>query len=407
MTENVEMLRNLDLEKAALLARKEAIKTALAEHRDTMTDAEITAQTKDAEEIRTALAEIETKITAAKEAVENENKTRSKIKIMENTIPEKVNLRTAFAKHILYESTHRADAKPTEAEYRALGVANTTTSTTYSAPSGSADGVNNGGLFIPETVMMDILRDEELASPIYNDIRMTAIKGLQKYPYKVSQSGAKTKAELSPTDNESVEWRVLSGATGNYTDSIVLTFEVEAMAIEDFTDYLISLIRESMRDLIINDFIYGTGTSDHVYGLTYGAIDAKYAASETDTRKIIEAAIKKIPVRKRAGAKIYLATDLFDAITFEKNSNGDYILPVLNGGGLNRISTFDVVSDPYLNAGDFVIGNLGKWYKANVEKEVTLGVDISNVKRTKTYAVHAMINAVPVPNSIVYGKKNG
>ena len=406
MTDNVKELRDLNLEKAALLARKEAIKTALAEHRDTMTDAEITAKTKDAEEIRTALNDLETKITAAENAVKTENNTRSKIKIMEN-VTEKVNLRTAFAKHILFESTHRADARPTEAEYRALGVANTTTSTTYVAPSGSVDGVNNGGLFIPETVMMDILRDEELASPIYNDIRMTAIKGLQKYPYKVSQSGAKTKAELSPTDNESVEWRVLSGATGNYTDSIVLTFEVEAMAIEDFTDYLISLIRESMRDLIINDFIYGTGTNDHVYGLTYGAIDAKYAASETDTRKIIEAALKKIPVKKRAGAKIYLATDLFDAITFEKNSNGDYILPVLNGGGLNRISTFDVVSDPYLNAGDFVIGNLGKWYKANVEKEVTLGVDISNVKRTKTYAVHAMINAVPVPNSIVYGKKNG
>ena len=406
MTDNVKELRDLNLEKAALLARKEAIKTALAEHRDTMTDAEITAKTKDAEEIRTALNDLETKITAAENAVKTENNTRSKIKIMEN-VTEKVNLRTAFAKHILFESTHRADARPTEAEYRALGVANTTTSTTYVAPSGSVDGVNNGGLFIPETVMMHILRDEELASPIYNDIRMTAIKGLQKYPYKVSQSGAKTKAELSPTENESVEWRVLSGATGNYTDSIVLTFEVEAMAIEDFTDYLISLIRESMRDLIINDFIYGTGTNDHVYGLTYGAIDAKYAASETDTRKIIEAAIKKIPVKKRAGAKIYLATDLFDAITFEKNSNGDYILPVLNGGGLNRISTFDVVSDPYLRAGDFVIGNLGKWYKANVEKEVTLGVDISNVKRTKTYAVHAMINAVPVPNSIVYGKKNG
>ena len=406
MTDNVKELRDLNLEKAALLARKEAIKTALAEHRDTMTDAEITAKTKDAEEIRTALNDLETKITAAENAVKTENNTRSRIKIMEN-VTEKVNLRTAFAKHILFESTHRADARPTEAEYRALGVANTTTSTTYVTPSGSVDGVNNGGLFIPETVMMDILRDEELASPIYNDIRMTAIKGLQKYPYKVSQSGAKTKAELSPTDNESVEWRVLSGATGNYTDSIVLTFEVEAMAIEDFTEYLISLIRESMRDLIINDFIYGTGTNDHVYGLTYGAIDAKYAASETDTRKIIEAAIKKIPVKKRAGAKIYLATDLFDAITFEKNSNGDYILPVLNGGGLNRISTFDVVADPYLNAGDFVIGNLGKYYKANVEKEVTLGVDISNVKRTKTYAVHAMINAVPVPNSIVYGKKNG
>ena len=37
---------------------------------------------------------------------------------MEN-VTEKVNLRTAFAKHILFESTHRADARPTEAEYRA------------------------------------------------------------------------------------------------------------------------------------------------------------------------------------------------------------------------------------------------------------------------------------------------
>ena len=47
MTDNVKELRDLNLEKAALLARKEAIKTALAEHRDTMTDAEITAKTKD------------------------------------------------------------------------------------------------------------------------------------------------------------------------------------------------------------------------------------------------------------------------------------------------------------------------------------------------------------------------
>ena len=179
------------------------------------------------------------------------------------------------------------------------------------------------------------------------------------------------------------------------------------MAINEFTDYLISLIGESMRELLIADYIYGTGSDDHVKGVTYQAIDGKYAAADADNyRKIIEDAIKKLPVKKRAGAKIYLAADIFDGITFEKDSNGNYILPVLNGGGINRISTFPVEMDANLHAGDFVIGNLGKYYKANINKQLELGVDVSNQKRTKTYTTHMMVTAVPVPSSIVYGKKN-
>ena len=49
------------------------------------------------------------------------------------------------------------------------------------------------------------------------------------------------------------------------------------MAIEEFTPYLISLIGESMRELLISDYIYGTGLSDSVKGITYQAIDGKYA----------------------------------------------------------------------------------------------------------------------------------
>ena len=41
-------------------------------------------------------------------------------------------------------------------EKRALGVAVTTTSTTYTAPSESANGVNNGGVFIPQNVLYDL-----------------------------------------------------------------------------------------------------------------------------------------------------------------------------------------------------------------------------------------------------------
>lgn len=401
--------------KESLIDRKEQIKKLAREHRDDGTlenkqldDSiaeieEINGKIKEAEKIEDEIRSLETQIKLAQEQVsaENEKKqNRSIEKTMEN-----VNIRQAFAKYVLFESTQRRDAQPTEAEYRALGVATTTTSESFLAPSASVDGVNNGGIFIPQEVMLDILREEELESPIYRDIVTTAVKGKVKFPYRVSKSGGKVKAELSPTENESVKWDILNGATGNYTDSIVITFEEEAMAIAEFTDYLISLISESMRELLINDYIYGIGSADHVKGITVGAISSEYASTVTDMREALESGIKLLPVRARAGAKIYVATDIFDAITFTKDKNGNYVLPVLNGGGLTRMSSFPVEADPNLAAGDFIIGNVSKFYKANITKGMELGVDVSNKKRVKEYSAHMMVAAVPVPNSFVYGKK--
>lgn len=403
MTDSVIELRDLNLELESLNARKNAIKKQLAEHRDTLTDEQIATSTTEAMEVRDAIKSVEEKIKIAQEKVsaENEkNQNRSIKKDMEN-----VNIRQAFAKYILRESTHRTDVVLNDAELRALGVATTTTSETFVAPSSGADGINNGGIFIPQEVMLDILREEELESPIYRDIVTTAIKGKVKFPYRVSKSGAKVKDQLSPTENESVKWDILNGATGNYTDSIVITFEEEAMAIAEFTDYLISLISESMRELLINDYIYGIGSADHVSGITVSAISAEYASTITDMREALEAGIKKLPVKKRAGAKIYVASDIFDNITFSKDKNGNYILPVLNGGGLTKMSSFPVEADPNLAAGDFIIGNVGKWYKANINKGMELGVDVSNKKRIKEYTAHMMVTAKAVPDSFVYGKK--
>lgn len=406
MTSGIQELRDLNLELTSLKARKDAIKKQLEEHRDSFTDEQIASSTKEATEIRDKISALQEKIKKAEEKAEQENRNRGDIKIMENE-NKKVDIRTAFAKYVLFESTHgqRKDAALTDAEYRALGVATTTTSETFKAPTASEDGINNGGLFIPQSVMLDILREETVDSPIYNDVVTTAIKGKVKFPYMISKSGATVKAELSDTENESVQWDILNGATGNYTDSIVITFEEEAMAIEEFTDYLIELIGQSMRELLINDYIYGTGTGDHVKGITNGAIDGSYTNGSTDYLAALEAAIKKLPVKKRAGAKIYLASNIFDAITFTKDKNGNYILPVLNGGGFSRLSAFPVAMDVNLKAGEFVIGNVSKWYKANVNKPMELGVDVSNQKRIKTYTTHMMVTATPVPNSFVYGKE--
>lgn len=403
MTDSVKELRDLNLELESLNARKNAIKKQLAEHRDTLTDEQIANSTTEAKEVRDAIKSVELKIKNAQEQVSAENEKNQNRSIEKNM--ENVNIRQAFAKYILRESTHRQDVVLNDAELRALGVASTTTSEAFVAPSASVDGVNNGGIFIPQEVMLDILKEQELESPIYRDIVTTAIKGKVKFPYRVSKSGAKVKAELSPTENESVRWDILNGATGNYTDSIVITFEEEAMAISEFTDYLISLISESMRELLINDYIYGIGSADHVKGITVNAIDGSYAGTVTDLREALESGIKLLPVKARAGAKIYVATDIFDAITFTKDKNGNYVLPVLNGGGLTRMSSFPVEADPNLAAGDFIIGNVGKFYKANINKGMELGVDVSNKKRIKEYTAHMMVTAAPVPNSFVYGKK--
>lgn len=406
MTSGIQELRDLNLELTSLKARKDAIKKQLEEHRDSFTDEQIASSTKEATEIRDKISALQEQIKQAQEKAEQENRNKGDIKIMENE-NKKVDIRTAFAKYVLFESTHgqRKDAALTDAEYRALGVATTTTSETYTAPSAGEDGINNGGLFIPQSVMLDILREETVDSPIYNDVVTTAIKGKVKFPYMISKSGAKVKAELSDTENESVQWDILNGATGNYTDSIVITFEEEAMAIDEFTDYLIELIGQSMRELLISDYIYGSGTGDHVKGITSGAFDGSYPNGSKDYLAALESAIAKLPVKKRAGAKIYLASNIFDAITFTKDKNGNYILPVLNGGGFSRLSAFPVAMDVNLKAGEFVIGNVSKWYKANVNKPMELGVDVSNQKRIKTYTTHMMVTAVPVPNSFVYGKE--
>ena len=411
--------------KQELLDRKEKIKQLAREHRDdgSLENTELEEKIAEVEALNQQIAEIvqkeeaiieeikaeETKLEEAQERAKSEQLNKEERKINMENVKEKLDIRQAFAKHILFQSTNgkRADAKLNEMEARALGVATTTTSETFVAPTESVDGINNGGVFIPQEVVLDILKEEALESPIYNDILTTAVKGQTKFPYRISKSGAKVKKELSPTENESVQWGILNGATGNYTDSIVLTFEQEAMAIAEFTDYLISLIGESLRELLINDYIYGTGEDDHVKGITFGATTHTYAASTTDYRAELEAAIKKLPIKKRAGAKIYLSAEIFDSITFERDKNENYILPVLNGGGLTRLSTFPVEMDANLRGGDFIIGNVTKNYKANINKTMELGLDVSNQHRTKTYTTHMIVTAAPVPSSFVYGKVTG
>ena len=308
--------------------------------------------------------------------------------------------RSAWAKKLMCKD----ESEFTEDEKRALGVALTTTATTYTEPSSGADGVNNGGLFIPETVSMEILKEIELESPFLRDVAKTYIKGLISFPYKESGSGAEWGTEGTDNKLESDKWAELTFAQMELTKTIRITWKLEAMAVEDFINYIVGEVSREMREELADKPFYGTGVKE-IAGISLSGnnIDAEYESTVTSL-EAIKAGLAKLPKRKRAGAKIYIAEDLALDIAFLKDDNGMYINNPVNGVGLESIAKYKVEVDPFLKDGDFVIGN-ARWYKMNFNENLSVSKDIIGRSRVNDYTGYCVVGGAPVPNSFVYGHK--
>lgn len=308
--------------------------------------------------------------------------------------------RNAWAKKLMCKN----ESEFTEDEKRALGVALTTTATTYTEPSSGADGVNNGGLFIPETVSMEILKEIELESPFLRDVAKTYIKGLISFPYKESGSGAEWGTEGTDNKLESDKWAELTFAQMELTKTIRITWKLEAMAVEDFINYIIGEVSREMREELADKPFYGTGVKE-IAGISLSGnnIDAEYESTVTSL-EAIKAGLAKLPKRKRTGAKIYIAEDLALDIAFLKDDNGMYINNPVNGVGLESIAKYRVEVDPFLKDGDFVIGN-ARWYKMNFNENLSVSKDIIGRSRVNDYTGYCVVGGAPVPNSFVYGHK--
>ena len=308
--------------------------------------------------------------------------------------------RSAWAKKLMCKD----ESEFTEDEKRALGVALTTTATTYTAPSSSADGVNNGGLFIPETVSMEILKEVELESPFLRDIAKTYVRGLITFPYKKTGSGAEWVAEGTDNKLESDEWGTLTFTQMELSKTIRITWKLEAMAVEDFINYIVEEVAREMRENLADKPFYGTGVNE-ISGISLSGnnIDAEYESTVTSL-EAIKAGIAKLPKRKRAGAKIYIAEDMALDIAFLKDDNGMYINNPVNGVGLESIAKYRVEVDPFLRDGDFVIGN-ARWYKMNFNENLSVSKDVIGRSRVNDYTGYCVVGGAPVPNSFVYGHK--
>ena len=306
--------------------------------------------------------------------------------------------RSAWAKRLMCKD----ESEFTEDEKRALGVALTTTATTYTAPSAGADGVNNGGLFIPETVSMEILKDVELESPFLRDIAKTYVRGLITFPYKKQGSGAEWVAEGTDNNLESDEWATLTFTQMELSKTIRITWKLEAMAVEEFINYIVEEVAREMRESLAAKPFYGNGTNE-IAGITLTGnnIDAEYE-STVNPLDAIKAAIEKLPIRRKAGAKIYLSESMATEIAFMKDTNGTYLNNPVNGVALNSIARYPVEVDPYLKDGDFIIGN-ARWYKMNFNENLSVSKDVIGRSRVNDYTGYCVVGGAPVPNSFVYG----
>ena len=302
--------------------------------------------------------------------------------------------RSAWAKTLM-----RRALTPTA--QRALDVALTTTATKYTAPSAAADGVNNGGLFIPTSINLALMEEISLVSPLFRDAARTAIPGLLKFPYKKSASGAKSKKETEANGDGSVEWADLVLGTSEISETIRVSWRLEAMAVDSFIDYIQNELVEAVRDMAVQEFIYGDG-NEKMKGVTLGAISHGYNGTALEA---IGAALGKLGKKQKVGAKIYVSTTIVEEISFSKDDHGAYIFTPINGAGVSSIATYKVEVDPCLNDGDFVIGNVHKYARMNAVENVSLTRDVSGKKRANDYTAYGIFGAATQPETLVYGKK--
>ena len=299
-----------------------------------------------------------------------------------------------------------------EVEQRAVGTALTTTATTYVAATESVNGVNNGGLFIPDDVMMDLMSRIELVSPFFRDVPKTSVSGYSKFPYKVSGTGAEEQAEGTANKDGQVQWADLTLTVLEVSETIRVTWKLEAMAVDSFINYIIEELAMAIPEKIANDIFYGDGTGT-LTGISKSgaALDGEYtigtsAGNVADIYEAITAGIALLTdKRKRMGAKIYVAQDIMDAMAFARDGEDRFMHNPINGVGINSFGKYLIEVDPFLSDGDFVIGN-PRYYRFNWNEGLSITKDVSGKNRINDYTGYAIVSGAPEPASFVYGKKS-
>lgn len=277
-----------------------------------------------------------------------------------------------------------------EEEKRALGDAVTTTTTTFVASTADTQGKNNGGLFIPKEVRMELMEQIDEMSPFFRDIRKLNVKGNVDLPWLYAGDDANWYTELTDTVNEGNEYKNLQLTGWELAKDVVLTWKVEDMTVESFVAFVIDELVHKMGTALVHAVIYGDGSSKPT-----GAIYGLEAVTDGDTPiDVIVNAYGALEQKFRPGVKVYVSTSVKIAMIGYKDNNGNY--PFLQG--INGTDLFSIETDPFLENNDIIVGNARRY----ILNEVTpLRVDWERtVQGRKTrYGAYGIYDGKPQPGA--------
>ena len=299
--------------------------------------------------------------------------------------------RSAWAKKLM----GLKDEKFTEDEKRALGDAVTTTATTFVASTESVQGINNGGLFIPTSFREDLMEIIEKNSPIFRDVRKLQVAGNIDLPYLFDSDDAEWYVELTDTKNEGQEYRSLQLTGWELAKDIVITWKLEAMAVESFISFLLEELANKMGKALINAVIYGDGANKPT-GITKGLTAIKTGTTPIDN---IINTYETLSDDARIGAKAYVSTSVKVKMISYKDENGNY--PFLQG--INGTDLFSIETDPYLKNNDVVVGNC-KNYILNEVAPMSVAKESTVKGRKTTYGGYGIYDGKARPNYFAYGQ---
>lgn len=275
--------------------------------------------------------------------------------------------RSAWAKKLMGLS----EEKFTDEEKRALGDAVTTTATTFVASTADTQGINNGGLFIPTSVRMDLMELISQESPIFRDARKLQVSGNVDLPYLFAADDANWYTELTDTTNEGMEFKNMQLTGWELAKDIVITWKLEEMAVESFISFILEELKNKMGKAIINAVIYGDG-SNKPTGVTNGLVPIDPEQNDTAIDRVLKV-FKGLSDEARIGAKVYISNDVNLDIVSYKDNNGNY--PFL--AGVPSVKGFAIEVDPYLRNKDILAGNMKNYIfnevtPMRVDKEKTV-----------------------------------
>lgn len=280
-----------------------------------------------------------------------------------------------------------------EKEKRALGDAVTTTATTFVQSDGSTQGINNGGLFIPTNVRLDMLNIIEKTSPFLRDVKKVSVAGNIDFPYLNSADDANWTVELTDTKNEGQEYKTLKLTGNELAKQVEITWKLEAMAVDEFINFITTELANKMGRALANGVIYGTGTDQPA-----GALNGLSAVEGDNVIDAVLNAYKSLKEDFRIGAKSYISSSYAIDLVGYKDANGNY--PFLQG--LKSTDVISIEEDPYLKSTDILVGNPAN-YVLNTVEDISITRETKVTARRNIYAAYAIYDGKPMPNAFAKG----